>query len=76
MQVFLLRSDDGEGEAGSACVVEGRCENLKGSGESEAFGAAGGEEAASNAWRSRTESHESWGKFSVNQSETAVAAIS
>jgi hypothetical protein len=76
MRAFLLRSDDGEEEAGSASVVEERCEELKGSGESEALGTSGGEETASDTWRSRTESHEAWRKFSLNQSETAVATVS
>lgn len=49
MRAFLLRSDDGEDEAGSAGVVEGRREDLEDSGESEAFGSAGGEETAADA---------------------------
>jgi hypothetical protein len=34
----------------SASVAEGGFEKLKGSGEGEALGATGGEEAASDAW--------------------------
>jgi hypothetical protein len=70
-----LRSDDGEDETGSADVVEGRCEKLEGYGESEALGASGGEETASDARRRSAEGHDSWRKFSLNQSEAAVAAV-
>jgi hypothetical protein len=77
MRAYLFRSRDGEEETSrNSCVVERRCEILKGFSESEAFGASGGEEAASNAWRGRTESYETWRKFSLNQAETAVAAKS
>ena len=55
IRTFLLRSYNGK-EAGSASVVKGRCEILEGSGESETFGAAGGEEAAADARGSRAES--------------------
>jgi hypothetical protein len=57
MRSFPLRTDNGEEEAGSASVVEGRCEELKGSGESETLGASGGEEAASDARRGCAEGY-------------------
>ena len=75
MRAFLLRSDDGEEEAGSTSLVEGRCENLKGSGESEAFGAAGGEETAADARRRCAEGHATRGEISIGQSEAAVAGV-
>jgi hypothetical protein len=46
----FIWSGDGEDETGGACVVCRGCENLKGSGESEALGASGGEEVAADAW--------------------------
>jgi hypothetical protein len=52
---YIWESGDGEEEAGSSSVVEGRREGLKGSGESEAFGAAGGKEAAADAQRGGAE---------------------
>ena len=52
---FHFRSGDGEEETDGACVVEGGCENLKGSGEGKALRASGCEEAGSHAWRSGTE---------------------
>jgi hypothetical protein len=69
---YFSRSDDGEEEAGSASVVEGRCEDFEGFGESKGFGTSGGEEAASDARRRCAESDESWRKFSLNQSETEI----
>jgi hypothetical protein len=68
-----LRSVDGEEEAGSASVVEGRREGLKDSGESEAFGPSCGEETAPDARRSRAEGDVTGRKVSVGQSETEVA---
>ena len=77
MRAFLLRSGDGEEKASdNSSVVARGCEKFEGSGESETLRASGGEEAASDTWRSRTESHEAWRKFSLNQSETAVATDS
>ena len=58
MCAFLLRSGDGEEEAsGNSSVVGGGCEKLKGSRESEALGASGGEEAASDARRRSAEGY-------------------
>jgi Amidohydrolase family len=73
MRAFISGVGDGEEEAsGNSSVVERGHEEFKDSGESEALGASGGEEAASDARRGGTESHETWRKFSLNQSETAV----
>jgi hypothetical protein len=74
MRAFLLRSDAGEKEAGSASVVEGRRENLKDSGESEAFGASGGEEAAADARCGGAEGDVTRRQVSIGQSEAAVGA--
>jgi hypothetical protein len=74
MRAFLLRSHDGEEEAGSASVVEGRCEKLKGSGESETLWASGGEEAASDPWRSCAKSYETGGEIHIHHSKAAVEA--
>jgi hypothetical protein len=70
---YFLRSDDGEEEAGSASVVEGRCEDLKGFGESKGFGTSGGEEAASDARRRCAEGDVTGRKVPINHSETEIA---
>ena len=75
MRAFIFRSDDGEEEAGSACVVEGRCEELKGSRESEALGASGGEEAASDARRRCAEGDVARREVSIGQSKAAVTRV-
>jgi hypothetical protein len=72
MRAFHLRSGDGEEKAGGACVVEGRCEDFKSAGEGEGLGASGGEEAASDAWRSSTEGDGARCEVPVNQSKAAV----
>jgi hypothetical protein len=73
MCAFLLRSHDGEEEAsGGASVVERGCENLNSSGESETLGASGGEEAASDPERGRTEGDGTRCEISLDQSEAAV----
>ena len=70
MRAFLLRSGDGEEEAsGNSSVVEGRCEELKGSGESEALGCSGGEEVASDARGCSTEGNGAGCAVQVDQSE-------
>jgi hypothetical protein len=73
MRPFPIRSDNGEDEAaGSSGVVERRCENFEGSGESETLGTSGGEEAASDAWRCCAEGHEVGSAVSVDQSKKSV----
>ena len=75
MRAFLLRSDDGEEEAGGACVVEGGCENLEGSREGEGLGASGGEEAASDARRRCAEGDVARREVSIGQSKAAVTRV-
>jgi hypothetical protein len=72
VRAFYLRSDDGEEEAGSAGVVEGGCEDLEDSCQSEAFGAAGGEEIAADARGSGAESDVTSRQVSIGQAEAAV----
>jgi hypothetical protein len=73
MCAFLLRSGDGEEEAsGGSCVVCRGCENLKGSGESEALGASGGEEAAPYSERGCAKGHGVGCAVQVDQSDAAV----
>ena len=55
IQPFPLRIDNGEEKAGSANVVERRCENLKSSGEGEGVRTSGGEETESYSERGSAE---------------------
>jgi len=76
MRAFFI-SENGNGEekaSGSASVVEGRCEELKGSGESEAVRTSGGEEAASYSERGCAKSYEAGGEIHIHHSKAAVEA--
>jgi hypothetical protein len=76
MRTFLVRSGDGEEEAaGHSSVVERGCEDLKGSGQSEAVGAPGGEEAASDERRCGPEGDGARGEVSVDQKKAAIGAL-
>jgi hypothetical protein len=70
MRAFPLRSGDGEEKTSSnSSVVGGGCEKLKGFRESEALGASGGEEAASDARRRSAEGNGARCEVQVDKSE-------
>jgi hypothetical protein len=75
IRTFPVRSDNGEDEAGSASVVERRCEEPKDSGESETLGASGGEEAASYSERGCAKGDGARRAVPVDQSKAAVTVL-
>jgi hypothetical protein len=73
---YIWEIGDGEEEASdSSSMVEGRCEYLEGSGESEALNASSGKETAADAWGSSTEGDVTWREVSISQSEAAVSPV-